>query len=234
MIVISIIYGQEITNTVIDIDGNVYHTVKIGTQIWMVENLKTTKYNDGSAIPLVTDNKVWAALTTPGYCWYNNDSTNFISNYGALYNWYTVNTGKLCPKGWHVPTDVEWTILANYLGGETYNNNNTESKTGGKLKESGTIHWSSPNEGATNETGFNGLPGGSRSYYKGDFTEIGIMGNYWSVTEGIGMENEVWWTSESGELIPAWSRTLSCFVSIINRNFGHKRSGYSVRCIKDN
>lgn len=172
------IQSSEDNINVTDIDGNIYHTVQIGTQIWMVENLKTTKFNDGTTIPLVTDNIAWSKLTTPAYCW-NKNIENNKDTYGALYNWYAVNTGKLCPKGWHVPTDNDWTILANYLGGETYDNKNIESKTGGKLKESGTIHWSSPNEGATNETGFTGLPGGSRAYYKGDFNEIGTMGDWW-------------------------------------------------------
>ena len=107
------------TPNVVDIDGNVYHTVTIGTQVWMVENLKTTRYNDGTAIPLVTDGTAWAALTTPGYCWYNNDSATYKNTYGALYNWYAVNTGKLAPTGWHVPTDSEWTVLTTYLGGES-------------------------------------------------------------------------------------------------------------------
>lgn len=234
MIIFSLVNGQDITNTVTDIDGNIYHTVKIGTQIWMLENLKTTKYNDGTEIPFVTDNLTWSQLSTPAFCWNNNDLSIYKTSYGALYNWYAVNTGKLCPKGWHVPTDNDWTILANYLGGETYDNKNLESLAGGKLKESGTIHWCNPNEGATNETGFTGLPGGSRSNYKGDFDEIGTIGNWWSSTEGIGMENQVWWTSENGDLTPAWIRNLSCFVSTMNRSIGHKRSGFSVRCIKDN
>ena len=120
-----------------DIDGNNYLTVTIGTQIWMAENLRTTKYNDGTAIPLVTDNTTWANLTTPAYCWYNNDAKTNGSTYGALYNWYSVNTKKLCPTGWHVPNDTEWTTLTTYLGGTAV--------AGGKLKETGTAHWYSPN-----------------------------------------------------------------------------------------
>lgn len=220
-------------DNITDIDGNVYHTVKIGTQTWMVENLKTTKFNDGTTIPHVSDNITWSTLVTPAYCWNNNLVSN-KDTYGALYNWYAVNTGKLCPKGWRVPTDTDWTILANFLGGETYDNNNFESKTGGKLKESGTIHWSSPNEGATNETGFTGLPGGGRSSYNGNFSGLRTWGEWWSSTEGIGMEDKVWWTSEEGELTPAWTRNLSCFVSTMNRSIGHKREGYSVRCVRDN
>src|SRR5450759_4787246 len=115
--------------TVKDIDGNVYKTVTIGKQVWMVENLKTTKYNDGITIPLVIDNTAWTDLITPKYSWFNNDIAN-KEVYGALYNWYTVNTNKLCPKGWHIPTDEEWTTLTTYLGGE--------GVAGGKLKETGT------------------------------------------------------------------------------------------------
>ena len=117
--------------TVSDADGYVYHTVTIGAQVWMVENLKTTKYNDGTAIPLVTDSTAWAILTIPGYCWYNNDAVTYKATYGALYNWYAVNTGKLAPKGWHVPADAEWTKLITFLGGEDV--------AGGKMKSTGTI-----------------------------------------------------------------------------------------------
>ena len=141
---------------VTDIDGNVYQTVTIGTQVWMVENLKTTRYIDGTAIPLDTNSSTWGGLTTPGYCWYN-DSAIYGNTYGALYNWYAVNTGKLAPAGWHVPTDSEWTVLTTYLGGETV--------AGGKLKDTGTTYWQSPNTGATNASGFLALPGGFRSNF---------------------------------------------------------------------
>ena len=101
--------------SITDKDGNVYTSVTIGTQVWMKENLKTTKYNDGTAIPLVTDGAAWESLTTPGYCWYNNDAATYKATYGALYNRYTANSGKLCPAGWHVPADSEWTTLTDYL-----------------------------------------------------------------------------------------------------------------------
>ena len=103
------------SSSITDTDGNVYTSVAIGTQVWMVENLKTTKYNDNSAIPLVTDNTAWGNLSTSGYCWYSNDIANKTA-YGALYNWYAVNTSKLCPTGWHVPIDAEWKILERNLG----------------------------------------------------------------------------------------------------------------------
>jgi len=165
---------EDPSGTMTDRDGNVYTSVTIGTQTWMVENLKTTKYKDGTDIPLVTDDTEWANLNTPGYCWYNNDAATYKNSYGALYNWYAVSTGKLCPTGWHVPTDAEWTTLTTYLGGE--------SVAGGKLKELGTTHWTTPNTGATNETGFAALPGGY-IYYDGTFDFIGNIGGWWSATE---------------------------------------------------
>ena len=122
---------------VIDIEGNVYSVIQIGTQIWKAENLKTTKYNDNSDIPNVTDNNTWIALSTPGFCWYNNDASTYKNTYGALYNWYAVNTDKLCPSGWHVPSDDEFTTFTNFLGDINY--------AGGKIKEAVTVHWSSPN-----------------------------------------------------------------------------------------
>jgi uncharacterized protein (TIGR02145 family) len=197
-------------STVTDKDGNVYNTITIGTQTWMKENLKVTKYNDGTAIPLVTDNTAWGALSTPGYCWYNNDQTTYGNTYGALYNWYTVNIGKLCPTGWHVPTDAEWTTLTTFLGGE--------SVSGGKLKETGTTHWLSPNTGATNETGFTALPGGYRNY-DGTFHFIGYYGFWWSATENI--------TST------AWYRFMYYNSSGVGRSYYDKRYGLSVRCLRD-
>ena len=134
-----------------DFDGNNYPVGQIGTQIWMVENLKTTRYNDGTDILSITDNTTWENLITPGYCFYNNGVVN-KNTYGALYNWYAVNTGKLAPKGWHVPTNDEYTTLITFLGGE--------SVASSKLKESGTSHWQSPNTEATNQSGFTALPGG--------------------------------------------------------------------------
>jgi len=194
--------------TVKDIDGNVYKTVTIGTKVWMAENLKTTKYNDGTAIPLVADDKAWEALTTPAYCWYNNDATANKKTYGALYNWYTVNTKKLCPTGWHVPTDAEWTTLTTYLGGE--------SVAGGKLKETGITHWTTPNTGATNETGFTALPGGSRN---GAYYFIGYYGSWWSATEY--------------DAIIAWYRYLYYYKSTVTRDNYAKQVGFSVRCLRD-
>jgi len=196
-------------NTVTDIDGNVYHTVTIGTQVWMLENLKVTKYNDGTAIPLVTDGTAWTDLTTAGFCWYDNDEATYKNAYGALYNFYAVNTGKLSPTGWHVPSDAELTTLTSYLGGE--------SVAGGKLKEVGTTHWQSPNTGATNESGFTILPAGYR--YMSSFTTNGKNGFLWSTTE------------ESGDY--AWVRNIGYDRIDVSRYGGYKGTGWSVRCVKD-
>jgi uncharacterized protein (TIGR02145 family) len=195
-------------NIIKDANGNVYTSVTIGTQVWMVENLKTTKYNYGPAIPLVTDNTAWNNLKTPGYCWQNNDIANKIT-YGTLYNWYAVNTDKLCPTGWHVPSNTEWTTLTTNLGGETV--------SGGKLKEAGTIHWDSPNTGATNESKFTALPGGYRP--GGNFMNIGTAGYWWSSTES---------TASNASYLIMWCTFSSTAISSVI-----KTDGMSVRCLKD-
>jgi len=190
--------------TVIDIDGNEYNTIIIGSQTWMAENLKTTKYNDGSAIPLITNDAEWNFMATPAYCWYNNDKTSFGNTYGAMYNWHAVNTGKLCPAGWHVPTDAEWTALTDFLGGE--------SVAGGKLKETGTLHWNSPNTGALDEAGFTALPGGFRD---SQFSQIGNLGYFWTSTEG------------------PMRRRLNFELNNVHRDNSNYVYGFSVRCMKD-
>jgi uncharacterized protein (TIGR02145 family) len=199
--------------TVKDIDGNIYHTVVIGNQTWMVENLKTTHYNDSTAIPLVTEDKEWADLITPAYCWYNNDAT-YIEKYGALYNWFAVETGKLAPVGWHVPSDAEWTTLTTYLGGE--------EEAGGKLKEAGTVNWKTPNTGATNSTGFSALPGGWRSWEE--------VGKFSSLGGTIGL----WWSSTEATLLNAWLKGLLYNDSNLSRaGEFFKMDGISVRCVMD-
>ena len=156
--------------TVTDIDGNVYNTVTIGTQTWMKENLKTTKLNDGSDITQISDNSIWGFYTSKAYCWYNNDKITYKDTYGAIYNLSTVATRKLCPIGWHVPSDNEWSILAKNLGGANV--------AGAKLKESGTLHWTAPNSEATNGSGFTALPGGYRINNYGTFDDLTHKG-YW-------------------------------------------------------
>ena len=214
-------YGNEViftTNssvaTVTDIDGNIYNTVTIGSQTWIVENLKTTKFSDGTVITPVTDGPTWSGLSTPGYCWYNNDAATNKATYGALYNWYaldpTANGGKnVCPTGWHVPFDGEWTILTDYLGGET--------NAGSKLKEIGIAHWQSPNSDATNETGFTALPGGVRNYL-GPFMQQGNVGNYWSLTESSAPN--------------AFFRNLNNNNGTAARIDNFKKFGMSVRCLQ--
>ncbi len=210
-------YGNEISLTttaitsitVTDLDGNTYPTVTIGAQTWMKENLKTTKLNDGTVIPLVTNNSVWTNLKTPGICWYDNSITNY-NIYGALYNWYAIDTRKVCPVGWHVPSDSDWTILTSFLGGTNLG--------GGKLKESGTSHWSIPNSGATNETGFTALPGGYR-YNIGVYANISLTGN-WASSTYISVDGFSVWIMYYGE-------------SAIRRSGELNTGGFSVRCIKD-
>jgi len=162
--------------TVTDIDGNVYNVVEIGNQQWMVENLKVTQYKDSTPIAEVTNGAAWENLTTPAYCWYNNDEVAKEA-YGALYNWYAVYFDNLCPNGWHVPSMNQWEILFNHLGGD--------SIAGGKLKDTGTTHWATPNTGATNESGFTAMPGGVRLNY-GPFDYVGEYGYWWSSTENTG------------------------------------------------
>ncbi len=210
-VIVICIYSKNSFSQVTDIDGNVYQTVTIGTQVWMKENLKTTKYSDGTAIPLITDNSSWAALTTPAYCWYNFDAATYKNTYGALYNWHAVNTGRLCPAGWHVPTDTEWTTLKDYLGGETI--------AGGKLKESGTSHWTTPNTDATNETGFTGLPGGYIAY-SGVSGYLGSFG--------------YWWTNTEKTATDVWYQYLSFDNGGASKLSGSKNYGFSVKCVKDN
>lgn len=207
---------------VTDCDGNVYNTVRIGNQIWMAENLKTTKYNDCTDIPLVTGNTAWSNLTTPGYCWYNNDSATFANPYGALYNWYTVETGNLCPIGWHVPSDAEWKILEMYLGMSQSEADSAwiyrGTDEGGKMKETDTTHWHSPNTGATNEIGFTALPGGTR-LSSGSVYGVGNHGRWWSATENSGAS--------------AWRRKLFYDQAQVCRYWDDKSLGISVRCVRD-
>ena len=191
-------------------NGVTYNTVQIGSQCWLKENLKTTHYNDGTSIPNVTDNAIWETTTSGAYCCYDNNPSN-CNTYGALYNWYAVNTDKLCPNGWHVPSDAEWTTLVNYLGGA--------SVAGGALKEAGTSHWSSPNTSATNSSGFSALPGGYRDDSDGSFDNLGINGYWWSSTE------------YDGSL--AWDRSLNYYNAYVSRYDDDKWYGFSVRCLRD-
>lgn len=194
--------------TVTDADGNVYDTVMIGTQVWLKSNLKTTKYNDGVPIPNVTDNVTWSNLTTPAYCWYENNKATYGDVYGALYNGYSVATGKLCPTGWHVPTNQEWTTLIDYLGGS--------SVAGNKLKEAGTAHWYLPNPGATNESGFTALPSGLRGGY-------GVF----DLAKGCG----TWYSSTFPAPTTAGYFDTYYHSGLVGQGSDNKMGGRAVRCI---
>ena len=209
-------------SSVTDIDGNTYDAVEIGNQVWMAEDIKVTHYADGTEIPNVTTDGNWSNLssTDKAYCFYNNASN---TDYGALYTWAAAMNGAgsstsnpsgvqgVCPDGWHLPSDSEWTELTNHLGGINV--------TGGKLKETGTTHWISPNTGATNESGFTALPGGYRFHIIGSFDDLGYYGNWWSTTQE---------TTNA-----AWYRSMSYNASSIVKANTDKADGYSVRCILD-
>ncbi len=196
--------------SVTDQEGNTYKTVKIGSQEWMAENLRTTILNDGTKIWESASMYSWGG-SGASYCWYDYDSITNAQTYGALYNWHTVSTDKLCPSGWHVPTDEEWTVLTSFLGGQ--------GKAGNKLKETGTMHWYSPNEDATNETGFSALPGGYRFISSPSF--MGVFGYWWSSTE-----NEA-------DTDDAWLRGINYSDSYVSRSTYDKGTGASIRCVKD-
>lgn len=196
--------------SVSDVDSNHYSVIAIGTQLWMKESLRTTRYNDGSVIPYVADNAAWTGLGAPAYCWYGNDSSAYKTVYGALYNWYAVNSGKLAPAGWHVASDSEWNVLITFLG--------ADSLAGGKLKDTGITFWNSPNVGATNETGFSGLPAGYRAY-DGSFSCLGTYG--------------YWWTSSANGAGVAWYRYFGYNFAEVGHSYTDARNGFCVRCIKD-
>lgn len=204
-------YGQRLKSTVVDVDGNIYHTVKIGKQIWTAENLKTTHYQNGKKITNITDS-TWFDPGTAAYCNYGND-TNNAKSYGRLYNYYTINDGSnICPKGWHVPAIEEWEILRSNFG--------EENKNAGKLKETGTTHWINTDSNTTNNSQFTALPGGIRTYI-GFYTDLGKAGWWWSATT-----------------VPLQNMDGMCFgleydkADIIIRN-ELKKCGLSVRCVKD-
>jgi len=215
------INSQLTYSQVSDIEGNIYQTINIGPHMWMAENLRTTKYNDGSNIPLITDSVQWWNNTKkntsfPMMSWYDNDLSNHQTKiYGGLYNWFAINpltngNKNICPKGWHVPTDAEWSLLISSLGGK--------SVSGGKLKSTGMEYWMSPNKGATNSSGFSGLPGGGRNS-DGAFFSKGDIG--------------YWWSSTELDASLAWNRYLGHNYSTSGKNYYSKSLGFSVRCVKD-
>jgi uncharacterized protein (TIGR02145 family) len=209
-----IIFNPAVTyGTLTDIDGNVYKTVKIGTQTWMAENLKVTKYRNGATIPIITDGNQWEGMTSGAYSEYSNNSING-SVYGKLYNWYAVSdSNNLAPTGWHVPTSAEWTTLKNFLGGD--------SVAAGKLKEIGTSHWKGPNTGATNETGFTALPAGCRPILN------------WGAYENVGNEGYWWSSSLSITSYPVYQDISYNSSKVQSYSSIRKTAGYSIRCVKD-
>jgi uncharacterized protein (TIGR02145 family) len=228
--------------TVTDTDGNVYQTVRIGNQIWTVENLRVTRLNDGTAIPLDTSTATWDSiwnngLTIPAYCYYNNmTNPDSIKKWGALYNWYAVNTGKLAPKGWHVPSDSEWEVMQNYLVINGYNYDGTTDTTNNKtaMTLAAQTDWQAyigggvPGNNLTmnNSSGFSALPGGCRDF-NGNFFDQSASGNWWSATESDAsyiLKN----------LSAAWGRGLYCDYDRLDRISGLESYGFSVRLVRDN
>jgi uncharacterized protein (TIGR02145 family) len=204
--------SSQMYETMTDQDGNVYKTIVIGKQTWMAENLRTTRYRDGSNIPLITDISAWSALLTGAYCNLNNTTNaDSIATFGRLYNWNAVtNVHNIAPVGWHIPTSAEWDTLNTCLG-------NMDS-CGGKLKEIGLTHWSSPNTDANNSTGFTALPGGCRNYY-GLFDYNGTL--------------TIWWSSTEISSTEAWAEGVNSSTSSVFKDTYNIISGYSVRCIQD-
>ncbi len=222
--------GSEIAaeSTVIDIEGNIYKTIRIGGQLWMAENLKTKTFNDGTPIQLVTDNKAWYNMKTPAYCWYNNDESTNKNKYGALYNWYAAGSGKLCPLGWHVSSDNDWQELENYLVANGHNSNKGTSEMIGKslAAKTGWNPSSMPSDVGSdllpefiNKSGFSALPGGFRTTNGG-----------FSSPEGIG---GYWWTSTEKNENQAWFKNLINYRGTLEEVAQSKYFGCSIRCVKN-
>jgi uncharacterized protein (TIGR02145 family) len=195
--------------TVTDVNGNIYNTVKIGNQCWMKENYKAINYSDSQPVSHFQDSMSWVSAGVGAYCYYNNDSAQYADEYGALYNFYAIESGTLCPEGWKVPQILEWLILTDYLGGDHV--------AGGKMKEAGTDYWLAPNTGATNQSGFTALPGGIR---------LGDDSNFTAMNEG-----GAWWMNyDDGDTFLLYTSydSDSLFSEGATRQFG-----VSVRCVKE-
>ena len=220
-------------STVSDIDGNLYNTVLIGTQCWMASNIKVTRYSDGTTIPDQTANTNWGTLLTGARTVYTGEAS-YLATYGYLYNWYAAKgiitsgvspTKNICHTGWHVPTDAEWTIMIQSLdpsqavnSGNVSTFNGIQSYTaGGKIKTTGYTYWNTPNTGATNESGFSALPGGTR-HINGSFYNVRLYALFWSATEYDGNS--------------AWSNHVKSSNGNVHRGSGNKSSGFSVRCLR--
>ncbi|MCW3786234.1 FISUMP domain-containing protein [Plebeiibacterium sediminum] len=210
--------------SLVDVDGNVYETIVIGNQTWMAENLRVTKYSDGTEIPLVVENNAWGDLqdgnVDKAYCFYDNDEEEYGGDYGALYTYAAamngaplieVNTQGVCPDGWHIPSESEWHELFDYVGGVV--------TAGGYLKETGTSHWKKTESDVTNEYYFNALPGGSRYLYDGTFDRITSVGYWWSSSEN---------TEYDAYAVSLSNSTLGVYTSLYGKSYG-----FSVRCVED-
>lgn len=209
------------SGVVIDIDGNTYKTAIVSNYIWMSENLRVTAYKNGTKIPLITNDSIWSATNSGAYCWYNNNPNN-SSTYGALYNWFTVNTGNLCPDGWQVPSDEDWKYLEGSLDTKykvddsIWNGTMLRGFDAGYMLK-GKFGWNSNGNGS-DLYGLNALPAGECSSNRHYFRHIG--------------NNGFWWSSTSFDSTKAWYRCLVFFDNKIIRNTHPKAMGFSVRCIK--
>jgi uncharacterized protein (TIGR02145 family) len=212
-------FKNQAQTTVTDYDGNVYNILKIGTQLWLKENLKVTHFRNGVAIPNVTDDMEWSNLTTAAYCDYYNIGSN-SDIYGRLYNWYVaIDTNNICPTDWHVPSDGEWNILEKFVDSttDTTATGYVGTDLGGKLKEIGSMHWLSPNTGATDSLGFSALPGGYR-FYTGEFNYLWETGS--------------WWTTRVYNGTSAWERDLYYNYAQVYRSADNIGDGMSIRCVR--
>lgn len=207
--VFTTVSAQKAGESAKDVDGNIYESVVIGTQTWLTENLKSTRYDDATEIKEMKDNGEWAKATAPGFCWYNNDAAN-KDEYGALYNWHVIKNGNICPKGWHVPTDAEWTTLETFVGGS--------AQAALMLKEKGTQHWKSTSDAVGDTYNFSAIAAGFRNS-DGNFT--------------YQLSDCCFWTATPSTPTYAHNRSFSYYDKGINSRDIQRTNGYSIRCVKD-
>lgn len=207
------------TGTLTDKAGNTYNIVKIGDQWWMAENFKSTKFNDGTDIPYVTENSEWVNLETPAYCWYENDEAIYSYSYGVLYNWYVINSGKLCPEGWHIPTKEDWIELSDYACfNASYGASGSYIASTSGWKSSNDMGDVGEYQADNNGSGFNGKPGGYRSN-SGNFDYEG--------------EHAFWWTSTENNSIYAYRTSIGYYGPYIDMDYSSQKTGYSLRLVRD-
>ncbi len=202
-----IICQKVLDEKINDVDGNLYHQIAIGNQIWLDKNLQVTRFNNGEMIPLIAENKEWSNLTAPGYCFYQNKKENATS-FGVLYNWYVIDKGNICPVGWHVPSDAEWTDLSTFLGGDLIAGSQIKSKTGWNLKGNGS-----------DTLRFQALPSGVRFIGSANYSNDGTCA--------------VWWSATEGDVTDAWFRKTNYYHPSLLRYSTNKAHGFSIRCLKD-